>query len=207
MPTPFAFAAPLAVALSSAAAPADQTATTAAIAVASPAIVLSAAAPLPTNPITPQEALTSLQGTWSGSLTYRDYGTQRLESIPVALAMEVQPDGQTIVQRFDYTDPGFQVYVTNLVTVKDGVLSGATARAGRAFETYEKTITVTRQAMSNQWTIILEDETSDDDRPARIRETMTRAQGTLKVLKEVDYLDDGQEEWIFRNEIILSARD
>ncbi|MEM7703548.1 MAG: hypothetical protein AAF251_16540 [Pseudomonadota bacterium] len=207
MPTPFAFAAPLALALSSAGAPADQSGVSATVAMASPAIVLSAAAPLPTDPITPQEAFTSLEGAWSGALTYRDYSSQKLQSIPVALTMETQPDGETMVQRFDYTDPGFQVYITNLVTVKGGMLSGATARAGRSFETYEKTVAVTRQAMFDQWTIVLEDEASDDDRPARIRETMTRAQGTLKVLKEVDYLDDAKEEWIFRNEITLIAED
>ena len=61
--------------------------------------------------------------------------------------------------------------------------------------------------MSDQWTIILENEASDDDRPARIRETMTRAQGTLKVLKEVDFLDDDKEQWIYRNEITLNAQD
>jgi len=210
MPTPFAFAAPLALALTAAAAPADQAALQAsAQAVApsavSPAITLSAAAALPANPITPQEAFASLEGAWTGTLTYRDYSTKRLTNIPVALTTEAQPDGETLVQRFDYTDPGFQVYVTNLITVKDGVLAGATARAGRAFETYEKSVTVTQQTLPNQWTLVLDDEFSDDNRPARIRETMTRSEGTLTVVKEVDYLDDESEEWIFRNKITLSA--
>ena len=34
---------------------------------------------------------------------------------------------------------------------------------------------------------------------------MTRTGATLSVLKQVDYLDDDKEEWIFRNEITLSA--
>ncbi|NQX93591.1 MAG: hypothetical protein HRT64_01445 [Erythrobacter sp.] len=89
-----------------------------------------------------------------------------MESIPVAVTMETQPDGETMVQRYDYTDPGFQVYVTNLITVRDGVLAGATARAGRAFETYEKAITVTAQSSSQQWTAVLDDEFTDDNRPA-----------------------------------------
>jgi len=210
MPTSFAFAAPLALALTAAAAPADQAALQAsAQAVApsavSPVITLSAAAALPANPITPQEAFASLEGAWTGTLSYRDYGTKNLTRIPVALSMEAQPDGETLVQRFNFTDPGFQVYATNLITVKDGVLAGATARAGRAFETYEKSATVTRQVLPNQWTVVLDGETTDGNRPARVRETMVRAEGTLSVLKEVDYLDDDKKEWIFRNEITLAA--
>ncbi|MEM9312408.1 MAG: hypothetical protein AAGA34_13280 [Pseudomonadota bacterium] len=209
MPATFAFAAPLALALT-AAAPADHAPAAASLAAtssAAPAIVFTMAAPLPEKPITTQEAVASLEGRWEGTLSYRDYGTKRLESIPVAVTMETQPDGETMVQRFDYTDPGYQVYVTNLITVKDGLLAGATARAGRAFETYEKTITVTAQTMPNQWTVVLDDEFTDDGRPARVRETMRRAEGTLKILKEVDYLDDDKEEWLFRNEIRLSAAD
>lgn len=175
--------------------------------VTSPAIVLSAAAALPTDPITPQAAFTSLEGRWEGTLAYRDYRSNKMESIPVAVEMSALPDGETMVQRFDYTDPGFQVYITNLITVKDGVLAGATARAGRAFETYEKAITVTRQTMAQEWTAVLAEDGTDDGRPARIRETMTRAQGTLKVMKEVDYLDDDREQWEFRNEISLTAVD
>lgn len=210
MPATFAFAAPLALALT-AAAPADEASLAAsaapAVSAGGSAIVFTMAAALPDNPITPQEAFASLEGRWEGALAYRDYGTKRLESIPVAVNMETQPDGETMVQRFDYTDPGYQVYVTNLITVKDGLLAGATARAGRAFETYEKDAVVTAQAMSQQWTLVLSDEFKDDGRPARMRETMRRAEGTLTILKEVDYLDDDKEEWTFRNEITLLAAD
>ena len=173
---------------------------------AAPAILFSMAAPLPAKPITPQEAFTSLEGVWEGTLTYRDYQSNNLESIPVAVTMQMEPDGQTIVQRFDYTDPGFQVYVTNLITVKDDLLTGATARAGRAFETYEKGLRVTAQTMPQQWTLVMDDEFNDDGRPARVRETMVRSEGTLSVLKEVDYLDDDKEEWVFRNKITLAAK-
>ncbi|MEM1197464.1 MAG: hypothetical protein AAGH57_15285 [Pseudomonadota bacterium] len=227
MPATFAFAAPLALALT-AAAPADQASLSTAIpaaptalsaattsaattpataSAAGSAIVFTMAAALPEEPITPQEAFASLEGRWEGTLAYRDYGTKRLESIPVAVTMETQPDGETMVQRFDYTDPGYQVYVTNLITVKDGLLAGATARAGRAFETYEKDVVVTAQAMPQRWTLVLSDEFKDDGRPARMRETMRRAEGTLTILKEVDYLDDDKEEWVFRNEITLLAAD
>lgn len=210
MPATFAFVAPLALALT-AAAPADEASLAAnaapAVSAGGSAIVFTMAAALPDNPITPQEAFASLEGRWEGTLAYRDYGTKRMESIPVAVNMETQPDGETMVQRFDYTDPGYQVYVTNLITVKDGLLAGATARAGRAFETYEKDAVVTAQAMPQQWTLVLSDEFKDDGRPARMRETMRRAEGTLTILKEVDYLDDDKEEWVFRNEITLLAAD
>ncbi|MEM6857303.1 MAG: hypothetical protein AAF559_05480 [Pseudomonadota bacterium] len=213
-----AFASPLALTLSADAAAMDTsapttattttatTASTTSAATTAPAIILSMAAPLPAEPITPQEAFTSLEGVWEGTLSYRDYQSNKMESIPVAVTMLLEPDGQTMVQRFDYTDPGFQVYVTNLITVKDGLLTGATARAGRVFETYEKDLTVTAQTLPQQWTLVMDDASNDDGRPARIRETMVRSEGTLNVLKEVDYLDDDKEEWIFRNEITLAAK-
>lgn len=211
-----AFAAPLALALSADVAATDASAPTLTNAAATtsatsasnaaPAILFTMAAPLPAEPITPQEAFTSLEGVWEGTLSYRDYRSNKMESIPVAVTMLIEPDGQTMVQRFDYTDPGFQVYVTNLITVKDNLLTGATARAGRAFETYEKDLRITAQTMPQQWTLVMDDEFNDDGRPARIRETMVRSEGTLSVLKEVDFLDDEKEEWIFRNAITLAAK-
>ncbi|MEO0688890.1 MAG: hypothetical protein AAFY51_01190 [Pseudomonadota bacterium] len=166
----------------------------------------SQASATPIEDFSAEDAFISLAGKWSGELQYRDYQSDELESITVAVTMEALPDGETIIQRYDYSDPGFQVYITSLITVKDDVLAGATARAGRAFETYEKAIAVTRQASPTDWGIVLTDESNDDNRPARIRETMTRHQSVLTVLKEVDYLDDDKEEWEFRNQITLTAQ-
>ncbi|MEO0871379.1 MAG: hypothetical protein AAFY19_05375, partial [Pseudomonadota bacterium] len=73
-------------------------------------------------------------------------------------------------------------------------------------ETFEKDLTITAQTLAQQWTLVMDHEFNDDGRPARIRETMVRSQGTLSVLKEVDYLDDDKEEWVFRNEITLAAK-
>jgi len=184
-----------------------------ALAAAPLALIATSAAPV-TAPIEPETAPNSvtagaaflgLEGEWTGKLTYRDYQSQKLESIPVAVSMEALPDGQTMVQRYDYTDPGFQVYITNLIAVKDGLLTGATARAGRAFETYEKDISVTAAVDAASWTAVLTSEMQDDGRPSQVRETMVRDGASLKIVKEVDYLDDDKEDWIFRNEIVLSA--
>ena len=155
---------------------------------------------------TPTEAFTSLEGEWTGELTYRDYQSNKLESIPVDVAMETLPDGETMVQRYTYTDPGFQVYITSLIAVKDGLLTGATARAGRAFETYKKDIALSANTSKTDWTAVLTSEATDGDRPARVRETMVRDAGSLKVLKEVDFLDDDKDEWMLRNEITLAAK-
>ncbi|MEO1222282.1 MAG: hypothetical protein AAFY42_13195, partial [Pseudomonadota bacterium] len=161
-----------------------------------------AAEPAPS--FTPAQAFTSLEGTWEGTLAYRDYQSDNLETIPVAVDMEALPDGQTMVQRFDYSDPGFQVYITNLIAIEDGLLTGATARAGRAFETYEKRISVEEAASNTQWTAILSSEGSDDNRPAMIRETMVRDGDTVKITKEIDFLDDNTSEWEFRNVVSLA---
>ena len=159
-----------------------------------------------TSAYTPAEAITSLDGDWTGKLTYRDYQSNKLESIPVDVAMETLPDGETMVQRYDYTDPGFQVYITSLIAVKDGLLTGASARAGRAFVTYYKDIALSAKTSNTSWTAVLTSEAIDGNRPARVRETMVRDEGSLKVLKEVDYLDDSKDEWMFRNEITLAAK-
>lgn len=153
--------------------------------------------------LSPASAFASLEGEWKGELRYRDYQSNRMESIPVTLDMEALPDGQTLIQRFDYTDPAFQVYITNLITIEGAVLTGATARAGRAFETYEKTIALSHSGTTDAWTIVMTSEALDDNRPAQIRETMVREGSEVTVTKEVDFLDDEAIQWEFRNVIEL----
>ncbi|MEO1488900.1 MAG: hypothetical protein AAFR88_05620 [Pseudomonadota bacterium] len=189
-------AAPLALVMTAVPAPASTG--LAATAVATQATATSAPAK-----VSAIEAFVSLEGDWEGSLAYRDYQSDKMETIPVAVNMEALPDGQTLVQRFDYTDPGFQVYITNLITVTDSLLTGATARAGRAFETYEKTITVEQARDAENWTAVLSSEGEDDSRPAMIRETMKRTGDTMTITKDVDFLDDDAAVWEFRNRITL----
>lgn len=167
------------------------------LATASQAASQSASMPSPT------EAFVSLDGTWTGTLTYRDYQSKKLETISVEVTMEALPDGETMVQRYAYQDPQFKVYVTNLVALRDGLVSGAAARAGRAFETYEKRITIKQAEDIENWTAILMSEGYDDNRPAAIRETMTRSGSELVVTKEFDFLDDEETSWEYRNEIRL----
>ena len=178
-------------------------AASAAAAIATPAAQQGASATAPTEPA---KILTSLAGSWDGALQYRDYRTQNLEEIPVRADMELLPDNETMVQRFTYTDPGFLVYSTNLVAVKDDLITGATARAGRAFETYEQKVEVNSISDDRNWTITLRRTGTDDGRPAAIRELMVREGGTLTITKEFDFLDDEGENWEFRNRLMLTQK-
>lgn len=161
----------------------------------------------PITPPTPAEVFASLDGNWEGVIEYRDYQSDTLQSIPMRANMESRPDGVTMVQRFSFSDPRAAVYATNLIAFGGDTLSGAAARAGRPFETYQQKVTVTSSEAKDRWSLIMAQEGMDDNRPASIRETVIRIEGQMIITKEVDFLDDNKQQWDFRNRVTLNKID
>ena len=56
---------------------------------------------------------------------------------------------------------------------------------------------------ASHWTVIAETDGKDDNRPAKIRETTTRNGAELVTLKEVNFSDDDNKEWLQRNRTVL----
>ena len=176
-----------------------------ALAIATGAAALIAAAP---PALTVKEARASTAGVWRGELQYRDYQSDKWVGIPVSVTIEPIGDGVTLLRRavFDDGPARGAVYITTLEMLgEDGMTEYATSfRAGREPDVGSARLAVTQARDASQWTVVATRTGSDDDRPANIRETLTRVGDTLTSLKEVDFTDDASEAWLQRNRTVLT---
>lgn len=170
-------------------------------------VMMLAAAAQPA-PIDLAAARASTVGRWSGKLEYRDYQADKWFGLPVAVTVSDGGDGVTQVRVADFDD-GPRVGNVRITGVsmlgKDGTTEfTATFRKGRDAELIKRQLTLARAADAAHWTIVSEEQSTDDDRPARIRVTTTRDGDTLTALKEVDFTDDDKAEWLQRNRETLT---
>jgi hypothetical protein len=157
--------------------------------------------------ITLAQARASTVGQWQGQLQYLDYGSGEWQGIPVTVSVVLEGDGNTLTRRaaFDDGPRVGMVYITSLAMLdKEGVTEYSTGfRAGRTPELSSANLFLSMALDSERWTIRATREGTDDNRPARIRETTTRDGASLVTLKEVDFLDDEGEQWFSRNRTLL----
>lgn len=154
-------------------------------------------------------ARASLAGSWSGSLEYLDYSTNKWFGIPVKTLIEDQGDGATTIRKSQFDDGpkvGFvQITTVELFDQAKGVVTTATFRKGRSAELTSYTVRLDGAAKdATHWTIVEGTKSSDDDRPAMLRLTTVRDGDALETLKEVDFLDDSKSEWLKRNRTRLT---
>jgi len=138
-------------------------------------------------------------GAWEGELYYLDYQSGQRFGIPMRIDAELMPDGATLIRRLTFTDPGNLVHAVNLSTVDrdTGELVEAYFREGRGeMNRYE----IVRTDFSDEanWELVYEQDGVDDDRPARIRHTITRDGISMTSSKEVRFLDD-EGDFFLRN--------
>lgn len=169
---------------------------------------LAQEAPASTAPLTLAEAVASEVGEWTGKLEYRDYQADRWFGLPVRVAVRDGGDGVTQIRVADFDD-GPRVGIVRITTVTmlgaDGASGYAVSfRKGQEPELGRASLRLAEARDATHWTLIAESEASDDDRPARIRETTVRDGDTLTSLKEVDFTDDEADEWLVRNRTVLT---
>ena len=177
-----------------------------AIALLAQANTVSAAAVPAEAPADVGDALSTMAGEWTGKLEYRDYRSNDLAAIPMRADIEIVPDGVTMIQRLRFSDPGVEVYTTNIVSINGTTISTAASRAGRAFECYEQTARLVEAGSDHSWTISTSQIGRDDNRPAAIRETTKLRGNQLTITKEIDFLDDNETRWEFRNRVTLDRQ-
>ena len=133
-------------------------------------------------------------GTWEGELYYLDYQSGQRFGIPMRVEASLTPDGATLVRRLVYTDPGVLVHAINLTTLDrdSGELVEAFFREGKG-EIMRAEVTAINYTDEDSWRLVYELDGMDDDRPARIRHTISREGDGLKARKEVRYVDGGPE--------------
>lgn len=167
------------------------------------------AQPAPQPTIDLAQARASLGGVWQGKLEYLDYGANKWFGIPVKTKVEDQGDGATIIRRSDFDDGptvgNVRITTVELYDAVKGTIAVGTFRKGREPEISTYTAQLDGAAEdATHWTIIEETKAEDDNRPAMLRLTTVRNGDTLETLKQIDFLDDDEAEWITRNRTRLS---
>lgn len=183
------------------------------IALIGAAALLAAAGPATAQEaaLTVKSARASLAGEWRAELQYRDYQSDRWVGIPYTASVAMAGDGVTQVRTSAYDDGPARgtVWITHVgMLAPDGTTEYAAAfRADRPAEIGTMKLRLGTPAAGKafdaaNWVIVAETDGKDDNRPARIRETTTRAGDTVTTLKEVDFTDDAKAEWLARNRTV-----
>lgn len=174
-----------------------------ALLLAMPAVAAPVAAPAAA------ELERGLAGRWAGTLGYRDYQSDRLFEIPVRSEITALPDGVTLLRVSTFDDgPRVGNVIITTASLHDpaaGTVTSATFRKGRAVETGTERLTVTAFADATHWTVVAEQDGSDDDKPALLRITEVRDGDTLTATKEVQP-KGGDGRWQFRNRTKLTRQ-
>ncbi len=143
----------------------------------------------------------ALGGTWTGALRYRDYqDSTRFVSLPTVVEGTTAADSASVRLDFVYDDgPG------KTVRSSDTFALNAMTRAlvwGPADGKRAPSIFAVQQYTGRQpLTLIVEMNGDDDNRSARIRETLTVNERELHILKEVQFTANAP--WLFRHEYRL----
>ncbi len=155
-------------------------------------------------------ARASTIGHWEGSLEYRDYSADRWFGIPVTTTISDAGDTVTLLRVSDFDDGPEKgmVRITSMSLLgEDGTTEYATSfRKSRLPELDRSTLSITSAADVQNWVMVSMRDGRDNNRPALIRETTTRAGNQMVTLKEVDFSDDQRTEWLMRNRTALTLR-
>ena len=161
------------------------------------------AAPSVCGEIDPRRLFTGLAGQWQGALEYRDYQSNRLERLPVAVQFSTR--GDEFIQKAVFQELGDEIVTLTVATFD----APATRRQvsftrGGSMESYAETVRLPVAPRSiSDWTVVLERRGLDNDRPALIRETVVRRGSQLRWEKQVDLTTDAAG-FLFRHRIVLA---
>jgi hypothetical protein len=175
------------------------------------AFAIPSAATLQASPasIDLPSARSSMAGVWEGKLEYLDYTANEWFGIPVVTRIEDEGDGATLIRRSQFDD-GPPVGIVHITTVELFDAANAKLTAGGFRKGREPDMMVYKVRFEGEpkdathWTMIEEADAKDDNRPARLRLTTVRDGAKLQTLKQVDFQDDTNVEWLSRNRTTLT---
>ncbi len=156
---------------------------------------------------------TDMAGTWEGELQYLDYQAGERFGIPMRVEAELLPDGVTVFRKTTFTDPGNLVHVSSLTSYAiEGIFEAYFRdRKGEFYEYQLDRIELRgpeHGVPEETRGLVMSREGTDDDRPAAVRISLFQTAGTQTVLKEVRYLDEGEQaQWFERNRTVLRRID
>src|SRR5690349_7131768 len=135
-----------------------------------------------------------LQGSWLGTLEYRDYRSDRRVTLPTALTVTARGTG-LLEYAYVYDDgPGKTVRSTERVTID----TAASTYRVQNDEGYDATFAMTNGPAANEGTatFILNGTGTENDAPVDLKITVTVSSRTLTMLRESKRAG---EDWNFRN--------
>ncbi len=148
-----------------------------------------------------------LKGSWGGALEYRDYQSGKKFELPMAAQIDIGKDNATIsrVSTFDDGPKTGLVYITTVsIFDKTGSkVTNAVFRKGRAVDVSTDDAKVTTYKDATHWTIVYQQNGSDNEKPAEIRVTQTLNGNELLALKEVKPVGAADKDYLFRNQVRL----
>ena len=136
------------------------------------------------------EQLTSINGSWSGSLTYTDYGDDSSQ-VQLLTKMTARWKSGKGVLKFYYTEPNGKV-----IKGSQKLRLGETASEFYIGDLWSVTGFITKD--SNNWTLTLEKEGRDNNRDASMRQIVELSDTRFRITKQVRY--EGTKEFFQRNE-------
>jgi hypothetical protein len=134
-------------------------------------------------------------GTWSGTLEYRDYRSDRRVTLPTTLVVTAAADG-ALEYVYTYDDgPGKTVVTRERVTIN---ADAGTYRIQNAASNYDATFVGAglRDFVSRGNTVVLTGTGTENDVPVELRITIEATASALTMLRE-SRRPGG--EWLFRN--------
>ena len=150
----------------------------------------------------PKALHAALGGKWTGTLRYRDYrDSSRFVSLPTVAEATTSADSANVRLDFIYDDgPGKTVRESDTFSLnaQAHALVWGPANGKRAPSTFA----VQQFSGGKPFTLIVEMIGEDDNKQARIRETLTVDTNVLRILKEVQFKPDAP--WLFRHEYRFS---
>lgn len=150
------------------------------------------------------ELLATLEGRWSGTLTYVDYSSEREVEIPLRVRCEMAPGRDYLLQFQEFTDPGRVLRSLEVIVPgpePDRVRTVAVGKGEINDSKYAITSRTVRSAES--WTIVTEGEGWDDGEAAAKRVTQTLAGDVLVVSTTYRPIGAPDAEWKLRNTVRL----
>ncbi|MEM9103543.1 MAG: hypothetical protein AAGB12_14615 [Pseudomonadota bacterium] len=154
-----------------------------------------------------EKIMVSLQGQWQGELYYLDYQTQQRFSIPYVTKIRMTPDRKTLIRENTFTDPGKKVYTMEMTAmdVTDKIFEEAYFRDGKG-EFFQYTLDSVDFVNDKDWQMRYSHKSTDDNRPAQIRFSVTRKNNTIESQKSIKFLDKKNQEYFVRNGYILNKK-
>lgn len=147
-----------------------------------------------------QQAVPQLEGNWQGQLQYRDFQSDERVSLPHARSFRLGPEGSYLISEMSFTDPGYEVYAAEMMTLDCDVVTLAYAGGG-AIDLDYLTLNQFREG-PNGWNARFDSYGLDNGAESELRYVWDLEGSTLSMEKQVKA--EGDDDYQFRNRVIVT---